>query len=586
MKKVLLTLIVVMTIMALPNVVWAQSTMDVSKFTRMDNDLTARVTKPVKDNDEGKLCALIRVITNLKDIEFRADALGIVKMEQHNGEVWIYVPYGARSLSFAKEGYFPVVYQYEGSIDEGVVYELRLKSYTAAEAGSVSTNTQMFVLSHNPDEASVFIDGVEVKSENGVFAAMMSKGQHTYKVEADRYKTQEGEFEVGNEIVRVDAKLQPQFGQFELFTLPVEGFDVVLNGQHVGKSPYKSEKMEPGQYKVRLEKAKYYAKDTVITVRKAETSTYTCTLTSFADSLFYNRQLGGRNISFGVTAGYLIPNISTSAGGGFVGSPVNYSFADSRENANYKSATGFTAGIVADIRLYKNLYLMTGVNYTYYKYKNEMAGSIDDYVARATSSEVWIGKNNFSFKEDYTMHTIEVPLLASYRFVLTKTGSLHVNAGPYVSYGLSAKMKFTGSTDTNGDIFPRVGQDIINTSVGTFSGNDIYNSEFNLYDKTMTVEKMAQNGAAVGITSELEQHFDESPLKRLNYGLKFGLTYELKGFQVGASYNLMLSNMANKAFWDGTRIPVLNGMVGANTMSGYKQRISSIEIKLGYILRY
>ena len=92
MRKLLLAFIAVMS-MALSNTVSAQSTMDVSKFTRMDNDLTARITKPVKDNDEGKLCALIRVITTLKDIEFRADALGIVKQEQHNGEVWIYVPY-------------------------------------------------------------------------------------------------------------------------------------------------------------------------------------------------------------------------------------------------------------------------------------------------------------------------------------------------------------------------------------------------------------------------------------------------------------------------------------------------------------
>ena len=585
MRKLLLAFIAVMS-MALSNTVSAQSTMDVSKFTRMDNDLTARITKPVKDNDEGKLCALIRVITNLKDIEFRADALGIVKQEQHNGEVWIYVPYGARSLSFAKEGYFPVVYQYEGSIDEGVVYELRLKSYSAAETATANTNTQMFVLSHNPDDASVFIDGVEVKSENGVFAAMMSKGNHTYKVEADRYKTQEGEFEVANDIVRIDANLQPQFGQFELFTLPVEGFDVVLNGQNVGMSPYKSEKMEPGKYNVRLEKAKYYAKDTIITVRKAETTTYTCTLTSFADSLFYNRQLGGRNFSLGVTAGYLIPNISTSAGGGFVGSPVNYSFGDSRENANYKSATGFTAGILADIRLYKNFYLMTGVNYTYYKYKNQISGSIDDYMARATTSAVYIGKNDFSFKEDYTIHTIEVPLLASYRFVLTKTGSLHINAGAYVSYGLSAKMKFTGSTDTNGDIFVRVGQDVMESPVGTFNSNLIYGSNFDLYKKKMVVETTAQSGAAVGVTNSLDYHFDKSPLNRFNYGLKFGVAYELKGFQLGVNYNLMLSNMANKEFWDSTRIPVLNGMVGDNTMSGYKQRINSIEVKLGYVLRY
>lgn len=585
MKRILISLLAVVCV-AITHKASAQSTLDVVKFTRMDNDLTARITKPVRDNDEGKLCALIRVITTLKDIEFRADALGIVRQEQHNGEVWIYVPYGARSLSFAKEGYFPVVYQYEGNIDEGVVYELRLKSYSVAETGSVSTNTQMFVLSHNPDEASVYIDGVEVKSENGVFAAMMSKGKHTYKVEADRYMTQEGEFEVGDDIVRVDAMLKPQFGQFEIFTLPAEGFNVLLNGQLVGKSPYKSIKMDPGKYNIRLEKEKYYAMDTVVTVRKAETSTYTCTLTSFADSLFYNRQLGGRNFSLGVTAGYLFPHIYTSAGGGFVGSPVNYSYGDSRENANYKSATGYTAGLVADIRLYKNLYLMTGVNYTYYKYKNQMSGTIDDYVAMANASSAYIGKNDYSFKENYTMHNLEIPVMASYRFVLTRTSSLHINAGPYVSYGLSAKMKFTGSTDTNGNIYVRVGQGIIETPVGTFNQNDIYGSNFDLYKKTMTVQKTSQSGAALGFSNILDYQFDKSPLKRFNYGLRFGLTYELKGFQIGANYNLMLSNMANKEFWNSTRIPVLNGMIGNNTMSGYKQHINSIEVKLGYILRY
>lgn len=43
----------------------AQSTMDVARFTRLDNDMMARITKPVRDNDEGKLCALIRVVTDL-----------------------------------------------------------------------------------------------------------------------------------------------------------------------------------------------------------------------------------------------------------------------------------------------------------------------------------------------------------------------------------------------------------------------------------------------------------------------------------------------------------------------------------------
>lgn len=322
--------------------IMGQSTMDVTKFTRLDNDLTARVTKPIKDNDEGKLCALIRVITNLKDLDVRADALGIIRKEQHNGELWIYVPYGARSLSFTHEGYFPLMYQYADNIDEGVVYELRLKNYATGEAVAANSNTQMFVLSHNPDDASVFIDGMEMKTENGVFAAMMSKGKHTYKITADRYAPQEGEFELGGEVVRKDAKLHPLFGTFDLFTLPEQGFKVFMNGKEVGTSPYKSNRLDPGNYQVHIEKEKYYPIDTLISVQEAENKTITCTLTSFSDSLFYNRQLGGRKLSFGISAGYVMPNISVSSGGGFTGSAINYGKGNSEENANIKNATGFT----------------------------------------------------------------------------------------------------------------------------------------------------------------------------------------------------------------------------------------------------
>ena len=152
----------------------AQKTMDVSTFTRIDNDLMARVTKPVRDHDEGKLCALIRVVTNLTDLEVRADALGIVQQEKHAGELWLYVPYGARSLSFSHEGYFPLLYQYALAIEEGTVYELRLASFeTNTDAMASNSNTQLFVLTHNPDEATVYIDGVEVPTEYGVFAAML-----------------------------------------------------------------------------------------------------------------------------------------------------------------------------------------------------------------------------------------------------------------------------------------------------------------------------------------------------------------------------------------------------------------------------
>lgn len=561
----------------------AQSTMDVSKFTRLDNDLTARVTKPVKDNDEGKLCALIRVITNLKDIDVRADALGIIKKEQHNGEIWLYVPYGARSLSFSHDGYFPLMYQYTDNIDEGVVYELRLKNYASGEAVAASSNTQMFVLSHNPDDASVFIDGMEMKTENGVFAAMMSKGKHTYKVEAQQYAPQEGEFELGSDVVRLDAKLRPLFGTFDLFTLPAEGFNVSINGKYVGTSPYKSGRLKPGDYRVHIVKEKFYPVDTLIRVREAESKRITCTLTSFSDSLFYNRQLGGRRLSFGITAGYAMPMISASSGGGFTGSAINYGKGNSEENADYKSGAGFTVGLLADLRLYKNLYLMSGVNYNYYKWSNEVSGVLYDQVVSSTASFINMGDQNFNFKENYTMHSIEIPLLLSYRFVLSKTGSLHINAGGYVTYGFSTKLKLAGSIDTPIRQFMREGNSLGQLIRDDLYMNSIVEANINMYKKQHMLTETYKAGD-MGNSDDYIYNAG-TPFKHLNYGLKAGITYEIKGMQLGINYKLMLSNMANAKFWESSRIPALLSK-GDNNMSGYKFKINTLEIKLGYILRY
>ena len=338
MMKQKTRLFVMLVLMALTSVgVYAQKTLDVSKFTRLDNDLMARVTKPVRDNDEGKLCALIRVVTNLNDLEVRADALGVVKEERHNGEIWLYIPYGAKSVSFTHQGYFPLLYQYPVNIDEATVYELRLGSYETEVSGvNKDLNTQMFVLSHNPDNATVLIDDMEVPTEFGVFAAMMSKGEHKYKVTAPQYEDVEGIFELGDQPVRETANLHPLFGTFQLQTQPESGFNVLINGKQVGTSPYKSEQLDPGSYTVRIEKAKFYPKDTLIRLREGDNLQLTCAATSFADSLFFNRELGGRKISFGINVGYVMPFASASSGGGFTGSAINYSLGNERENADYK----------------------------------------------------------------------------------------------------------------------------------------------------------------------------------------------------------------------------------------------------------
>lgn len=588
MKQKLLKLVAAMLLGVFFSTTHAQKTMDVSGFTREDADLMARVTKPVRDKDEGKLCALIRVETGLKDLDVRADALGIVQKEEHNGEVWLYVPYGAKSLSFSHEGYFSLLYQYSMPIEEGVVYKLQLKAYDNPPAQGTTTQTQMFVLTHNPLEATVIIDDMEVPTENGVFAAMMSKGEHNYKVKAPKYEEKESVFVLGDQPIRENVKLEPLFGMFALFTLPDNNFDVFINGQLAGTSPYKSEQLDPGSYKVHVAKKNYYPVDTVFRLREGDSQIHTIKLTSKDDSLFYNRILGGRDISFGVNVGYVIPIVSASSGGAFTGSVMNYSLGNERENASYTSQSGFTAGVFADIRLYKNLYLITGINYTMYKYKNVFDTPFDNRIYRTIGNSVYYTDvYNNNYEEKYSYHQLEIPVLASYRFVLTKTGSLHLNLGPYFSYGLSAKMDLSGSSEVNGRIYYKDYDNTIHyeTVLGDFSYSDHVSGEINMFKRTQSYTKTSESGSNIANNFGYEDSFEKSPFKRFNYGLKIGVTYELRAFQIGLNYSLQLSNMANDEFWESTRIPMFY-QTGDNAMSGYKHRHHALEIKFGYVFRY
>ena len=74
----------------LPLFVAAQN-ISVKSFRVVTDDMTARVTNPVTDQN-GDKCALIKVRTSQKGFVFEGDMLGITKTQQEIGEIWVYVP--------------------------------------------------------------------------------------------------------------------------------------------------------------------------------------------------------------------------------------------------------------------------------------------------------------------------------------------------------------------------------------------------------------------------------------------------------------------------------------------------------------
>jgi hypothetical protein len=293
--------------------------------------------------------------------------------------------------------------------------------------------------------------------------------------------------------------------------------------------------------------------------------------------------IGGRAFSLGVNAGYAMPMISASADG-FTGSVVNYALGNNNESSSYSSGAGFSIGTFADIRIYRNVYLIASLNFLHYSYSNKFNSDVLRQIYK-TQRYYQAGNTQNSYEEKYTMSQLEVPILLSYRLPITRDKShVQFNIGPVINYGLSAKMEIDGYTSSESTYYYAI--DNGQMTNGLYDKNiqsiqDKGNGEFDLYDKNVSYTVVDKDGQTINKSSQVE----EAPLKRLNLGARFGVAYEYRGISLGVEYTYLFTNMANNKFWNSQRWRIFDQ--NANTlMSGYKQRNHYLGIKLAYTFRY
>ncbi len=298
-----------------------------------------------------------------------------------------------------------------------------------------------------------------------------------------------------------------------------------------------------------------------------------------------NFGIGGRAISFGISAGYVNPVISTSSGGNFTGSVVNYALGNSAEEVSFSVSGGFNIGAFADIRLYKNFYLKAGLEFTHYSYKNEFNKDVERRILQ-TNQYYLGGPTQNNYKEEYTINQLEIPILTSYRIATSRISHVQLNVGPVVYYGLSAKMKLSGKTDTETlHAYKYTNLQYTNQlyNNSTYSSHYAGYGDLDLYGKHFDYTETYTMGNNADISKSYD--LDSSPLNRFNFGIRMGVAFEYAGVSLGLEYNLMLTNMADKKFWESDRLTIFDQTPGI-VMSGYKQRNSYFGVKLGYTFRY
>lgn len=249
-------------------------TIAVKSFKKLEGDLSARGNEKKLDQN-GEVCAIIKVVTTASGFVFEPDALGIVERVEKTGESWLYVPRGAKRLT-VKHGQFGVLrdYLYPLRIDGACVYELVLTTGRVKTVVEEDVGGQYFVLRVKPFDAMVYIDDVYEASTNGAVSKFLAYGKHSWRVESKPYyHTEGGNVDIsGEKKIEQSVTLREAFGGLSIASTPESGAEVFVDGVKVGVTPCRVERVLSGEHRVRVVKAQYAPEERNVTVSDGKTA--------------------------------------------------------------------------------------------------------------------------------------------------------------------------------------------------------------------------------------------------------------------------------------------------------------------------
>jgi hypothetical protein len=229
---------------------WSQN-ISVASFKILPTNLDARVNFPVKDQN-GDLCAIIKVVTTQTGFSFDCGQIGIIKTIQKPSEIWVYVPYGAKRLTISHPNLGILRdYQLPIPIEKATAYELVLISGRVITSVEETIVSQWLVITPEPANAMIYINEKFVK--NGTYQAKLKPGSYTYRVEAAKYHNEAGKIEIADSKKEVKVVLKAAFGYLSVTSEPELGAQIFIDGETINKvTPCEQIPLSSGEHTVQV----------------------------------------------------------------------------------------------------------------------------------------------------------------------------------------------------------------------------------------------------------------------------------------------------------------------------------------------
>lgn len=240
-------------------------------------DGTAKNKLYEKIDGSGSRYAIIKVTSTRTDDDLRAYRFNFGNLnsfvENHEGELWVYVQRNAKLVTISRDGYTPINKHDLGlTIEAGETYNMQLSS-----AGKVVYH-QMLMFNLKPAIANAIVMIKEEGSgnkeeifgttdEQGMVAKSLELGTYTYRIMADNYHSSEGRLTLDDRTQTHIEEVQLKSNHAEI-TLTVDAdADIYINKEKRGTRQWKGI-LKAGTYEVNCRQPNHQPTTRYITVEE------------------------------------------------------------------------------------------------------------------------------------------------------------------------------------------------------------------------------------------------------------------------------------------------------------------------------
>ncbi|MBR5781422.1 MAG: PEGA domain-containing protein [Bacteroidales bacterium] len=187
------------------------------------------------------------------------------------GQMWVYLSAEAATFIDIKHpDYGTYKYYLPERLCDYCVYEMVLQYVTSGMPSAVTQQNNYLTIIADQPNASIYIDDQYVSDG---FKSLAIGTTHTWKIECDLYHDESGTVTITKgEPVTIEKKLRPAYGFIKIDSKPESGAIVFIDNKKVGTTPYQSDKMASGTYKVRVVKDMYKASEQTFSITDGNTT--------------------------------------------------------------------------------------------------------------------------------------------------------------------------------------------------------------------------------------------------------------------------------------------------------------------------